>query len=145
MENPFHRSHYVFSASMLMITIVMNLAYELVSQQYISPRGTLPETWSPWLISCWSCLRIYALGKGLVELLQTWGILFIIISQLKSPAEASEAGTLSIPFWCLCQKFLVSFHFKNFCCTKLWETETVSLVPEWNLLLQRAQTLHQPP
>ena len=86
--------------------------------------------------------RMNALRKGLVELLHTWGILFILISQLKSPAEASEEGTLSIPFWCLCQKLLLSFHFKKFCCTKLWETDCVFSACA---LLQSTQTLHQPP
>ena len=41
---------------------------------------------SPWLILCQNDLRMYVLGKGLGELLQLWGILFLSIlnSQLRS-------------------------------------------------------------
>ena len=62
-----------------MLTIVTNLAWEPVSQdlspritqqQYMSLPETEPGTPSPWLILYQSYLWMYALGKGLMELLQ---------------------------------------------------------------------------
>ena len=54
-------------------------------QQYVSPQR-LPGTCSPWLILCHSYLRIYDLGKCLVEILQTLRYFFkcILSSQLRS-------------------------------------------------------------
>ena len=74
--------------SMLMIIIVTNLAWEPVCQDLclwlhcnsISGPETLSGTCSPWLILCQSYLRMYVLGKGLMELLQGWDILFFLFS-----------------------------------------------------------------
>ena len=67
-----------FLDSMLMTLIVTSLAWEPVSAEVyprlhsnsISSPETLPGTGSPWLILCQSYLRMNALEKGLVELLQ---------------------------------------------------------------------------
>ena len=78
-----------FLDSMLMIIIVTSLTWEPVSTEVypwlhsnsISSSETLPITGSPWLIMCQSQLRMNALGKGPVELLKPWGILFICSQQ----------------------------------------------------------------
>ena len=68
----------LFLGSVLMIIIVTNLAGELflktctpdyTATVYLAQR-LLPRTHSPWLILCQSYLRMCALGKVLVELLQ---------------------------------------------------------------------------
>ena len=74
----------LFLGSTLMIIIVTNFAwgplspdlYPWLHSSSISCPETLPRTCSPWLILCQSYLRIYSLGKDLVELLQPWGIFF---------------------------------------------------------------------
>ena len=58
----------LFLGSMLMIIIVTNLA----QRHYLEP--VLP------VILCQSYLQIYFLGKGLIELLQHWGILLPILN-----------------------------------------------------------------
>ena len=67
----------LFLGSMLMIIIVTNLSWEPVPQDLypwlhsnnISRPEKVPGNSSPWLILCQTCLRMYALGKGLWELL----------------------------------------------------------------------------
>ena len=78
----------LFLGSMVMIIIVTNLAWEPISQDLypclhsnsISCKETLSGTYSPWLILYQSYLRMYVLGKGLIDLLQRWGILFNLFS-----------------------------------------------------------------
>ena len=75
----------LFLGSMLIIIIVTNFAWEPVSQDLypwlhsnsISCPETVPRTYSPRLILYQTYLRMYVLGKGPLELLQPWGILFI--------------------------------------------------------------------
>ena len=80
----------LFLGSMVMIIIVTNLAWEPISQDLypclhsnsISCIETLSGNCCPWLILYQSYLRMYVLGKGLIDLLQRWGILFICSQQL---------------------------------------------------------------
>ena len=68
----------LFLGSILMIIIVTNLAWDLFLKTctpyyttivYLAQKHCL-EPCSPWLILCQSYLRMYALGKALVELLE---------------------------------------------------------------------------
>ena len=109
----------LFLGSVLIIIMVTNLAWEPVSQDLypwlciisISRPETLLGTSSSWLMLCQSYLRMYTLGKGLVELLQPWGILLICLQQpiekYIMPCLTSEGGCSPAPFWCLCQKLFL--------------------------------------
>ena len=126
----------LFLGSMLMIIIVTNLAWEPVSQDLypwlhsksISCPETLSGTCSPWLILCQSYLRMYVLGKGLMELLQRWGILFIYSQQLVEncirPVWMNEVGTLLPPSDVYVRGFLRPATLNKILHTKLWVTET---------------------
>ena len=100
----------------------------ITQQQYMSGPETEPGTPSPWLILYQSYLGTYALGKGLMELLQPWGILFIYSQQL---AEKYIRPPLQLVRWVLSRPLLMSkseasvISTLNKIYTKLWVTETV--------------------
>ena len=123
----------------LMIIIVTNLAWEPVSQDLypwlhsnsISTPEMLPRKCSPRLILCQSYLRMCALGKCLVELLQSWSILFIYFQQLVEnyirPVWISEVGTLLPSSDIYVRSFLCPVTLNKNFHTKLWVTETCLL------------------
>ena len=59
------------------------------------------------------------MGKGLVRSLQPPDILWIHQRVYNSIANTKQAGTLSTPFWCLCQKLSLSplYFNKTLLCT----------------------------
>ena len=119
-----------------MVKIVTNLAWGPVSQiaplitqqQHIEPREHSGNR-SPWLILCQAYLRTYALGKGLVELLQTLRYSFHLFSAaswgvhktLLKPVRPVLASPLLMS---TSEDFSVTFTL-NKIYTKLWVTETV--------------------
>ena len=137
----------LFLGSMLMIIIVTNLAWEPVSQDLYpwlhsnsrSCPERLPITHSLWLILCQSYLRMYALGKGLVELLQPWSILFIYSQQLVEKYIRPLLKLVrQVPFLSpsdvYIRNFLYPVTLNKILHTKLWVTESLFLVLELNLL-----------
>ena len=53
------------------------------------------------------------------------------------PAEDKQQGTLSAPFWCLCQKlFYLLYTLIKLCYTKALSDQASSLAPDWILLLR---------
>ena len=95
----------------------------ITQQQYI-----LPRTRSPWLIFCQSYFMMDALGKGLVELLEPWSILFIYFPQLVEncirPIWMNEVGTLLPSSDVYVRGFLCPATLNKIFHTKLWVTET---------------------
>ena len=127
----------LFLGSMLMIIIVTNLAWEPVCQDLclwlhcnsISGPETLSGTCSPWLILCQSYLRMYVLGKGLMELLQGWDILFFLFSAAswevyKVPFKLVRQVLFLPPSDVYVRSFLCSVTLNKILHTKLWVTET---------------------
>ena len=103
----------------------------ITQQQYMSLPETEPGTPSPWLILYQSYLGMYALGKGLMELLQPWGIILFIYSQ--QLAEKYRRPPLKLVRWVLSRPLLMSkseassvTSTLNKIYTKLWVTETDS-------------------
>ena len=95
------------------LIIVTNLNWEPVSQDSypwshsnsVSCPERLPRTSSPSIILCPNYLRMYALGKGLVELLTTLKYSFYLFSAAswevyKALIKLVGLGTRSTPFWC---------------------------------------------
>ena len=102
----------------------------------------LPRTHSPWLILCQNYLRMYALGKGLVELLTTLRYSFYLFSaaswEVYKVLPKLVRGVLFLPASDVyVRSFLCPVTLNKILHTKLWVTETLSLVLELNLLLWR--------
>ena len=119
-------------------TCFSRLIPRLHSNSVSSPE-TLPWTRSPWLILCQSYLRMYALGKGLVELLQPWSILFIYSQQLVEKYIRPLLKLVrQVPFLSpsdvYIRNFLYPVTLNKILHTKLWVTESLFLVLELNLL-----------
>ena len=115
----------LFLGSMLMIIIVRNLSWGPVSQiaplitqqQHIEPREHSGNR-SPWLILCQAYLRTYALGKGLVELLQTLRYSFHLFSAAswgvhKTLLKLGRVGPLLPDSDVYVRRFFCHFHFKE--------------------------------
>ena len=116
----------LFLGSMLMILIVTNLAWECVSQDLSlrlhSNSISHPETFTQNPFSLANLVpklpRMCALGKDLVDCLQTFRYSFYLFSAAnwevyKALLKLMRVGTLSTPFWCLCQKLSLSCHLKE--------------------------------
>ena len=114
-----------FLGSMLMILIVTNLAWERVSQDSSfwlhSNSISHPEIFTQNPFSLANIVpklsRMYALGKDLVKFLQTLRYSFYLFSAAswevyKALLKLMRVGTLSTPFWCLCQKLSLSCHLR---------------------------------
>ena len=127
--NAFLRLHVNNCNKSCLGTCFPRLVPRITQQQYMSLPETEPGTLSPWLILYQSYLGMYALGKGLMELLQPWGILFIYSQQL---AEKYRRPPLKLVRWVLSRPLLMSkseassvTSTLNKIYTKLWVTETV--------------------
>ena len=118
---------------------------------FISNSTSGPETQclehvpSGWLIFYWSYLRTYALGKGLMELVQPWTVLIYSqqpVDKYIIPVLTSEGGYSSTCFPCLLlEAFSILFTLIKLLHKALSDWDSVFWVLEWNFLLQRPWTL----
>ena len=108
---------------LIIIIIVTDLAWEPISPDLypwlhsnsISHPEPVPWNRSPWLIFCWSYLRMYALGKGPVELSQTLRYPLYLFSAASRKAHKApltlERRVPSYPNVSV-GSFFCPFHFK---------------------------------